>query len=170
VVYSLFTEGRAISMVIAGTWISVYWGSLTAGRLLSGLVVNFVPVSLLLRICIMGMACGAALIWINLTDLVSFLGLVLIGLFCAPVFPSMIATTPARLGKAHTANAVGFQMAAAVLGQSLLPAGIGVFARRNGLEIVAPLLFVAAMLLLALYEMLRAASTRSMQTEAHAVG
>ncbi|MGH7455408.1 MAG: MFS transporter, partial [bacterium] len=33
--YSLFTEGRGVPMMMAGTWVSVYWGCLTAGRLLS---------------------------------------------------------------------------------------------------------------------------------------
>ena len=64
---------------------------------------------------------GATLIWLNITSTLSFVGLALIGLALAPIFPSLIATTPERLGTAHTANGVGFQIAAAVLGQSLLP-------------------------------------------------
>jgi fucose permease len=82
------------------------------------------------------------------------LGLVLIGFSSAPVFPTLIATTPARLGGAHTANGIGFQVAAAVLGQSLLPAVLGVLARNLGLEIVGLSLLSAAILLLALYEVL----------------
>ena len=96
------------------------------------------------------------LIWSNLTNLCSFLGLALIGVSLAPIFPSLIATTPERLGAAHTANGVGLQIAAAVLGQSLLPALVGVLARYLGLEIVGPALFTAAVLLLALYELLLA--------------
>jgi hypothetical protein len=100
------------------------------------------------------MALGAALIWMNVTSLLSFLGLGLMGLVSAPVFPSLIATTPERLGPAHTSNGVGFQIAAAVLGQSLLPALIGVLAGKCGLEIIGPALFVAAAMLLALIQVL----------------
>jgi len=71
-------------------------------------------------------------------------------------FPSLIATTPERLGEAHTANGVGLQIAAAVLGQSLLPALVGVLAHHLGLEIIGPALCTAAVVLLALYESLTA--------------
>ena len=158
--YSLFTEGRAIPMMTAGLWVSVYWGGLTAGRLLSGFVVNFVSTRLLLRFCIIGITFGATLIWLNVTPLLSFIGLAMMGLSSAPIFPSMIASTPIRLGEAHTANAVGFQIAAAVLGQSLLPSLVGVFARNFGVEIIAPTLLASAILLLIIYEMLPATNSR----------
>ena len=139
-----------------GMWVSVYWGSLTIGRLVSGVVVGFVPVSLLLRLCFIAAALGAVLIWFNLTTLGSLLGLALMGVSLAPIFPSLIATTPARLGAVHTANGVGLQIAAAVLGQSFLPALVGILARHLGLEIVGPALCTAAVVLLALYELLLA--------------
>lgn len=150
--YSLFTEARGVPMMTAGTWVSVYWGGLTVGRLLAGVAVGFVPANRLLQICVAGIALGAALIWLNVASLLSFLGLGLMGLASAPVFPSLIATTPARLGSAHTSNGVGFQIAAAVLGQSLLPAFVGVLAGKLGLEIISPALFVAAVMLLALVQ------------------
>jgi fucose permease len=155
-VYSLFTEARAITSSTAGMWVSIYWGSLTLGRLVSGVVVSFVPVPLFLRLCLITAALGAVLIWSNLTTLGSFLGLALLGVSLAPIFPSLIATTPERLGDVHTASGVGLQVAAAVLGQSLLPALVGVLARHLGLEIVGPALCIAAAVLLALYELLLA--------------
>ena len=149
--YSLFTEARGVSMATAGAWVSIYWGGLTAGRLLSGVVTGFVPPHRLVRWCIIGIALGAGLIWSNLTSLLSFFGLGLMGLASAPVFPSLIAATPARLGRAHTANGVGFQIAAAVLGQSLLPALIGLMAQKAGLEIVGPALLVSTLVLAGLH-------------------
>jgi len=159
-VYSLFTESRGISILTAGMWASVYWGGLTAGRLLSGLAVGFVSVRQLLRFCILGVAVGAALIWLNAANLLSFLGLGLMGLALAPIFPSLIAATPTLLGESHTANGVGFQIAASVLGRSLLPGLIGVLAHEFGLEIVGPSLLTAALLLLALHEALLAFSSK----------
>jgi fucose permease len=134
---------------------------LTAGRLISGVIVGFAPVRRVLRFSILGILAGASLIWADLANPVSFAGLALIGLSCAPVFPSLIAATPARLGSEHAANAVGFQIAAAVLGQALLPALVGVFAGRFGLNVIGPALFTAAALLLALYEALTAASPKT---------
>src|SRR5206468_3836869 len=141
---------------MAGMLVSMCWGSLTVGRLVCGAVVSFMSVYLLLRLCIIGVALGATLIWLNIASMLSFVGLSLIGLALAPIFPSLIATTPERLGNAHTANGVGFQIAAAVLGQSLLPGMLGILARHLGLEIVGPALLAAALVLLVLYEMFMA--------------
>jgi fucose permease len=159
--YSLFTEERGISARAAGIWVSVYWGSLTVGRVLFGIVVDRARIDLLLRGCLVAVVVGTALIWLDRSDLLSVLGLALVGLALAPIFPSLIATTPARLGPAHTANAVGFQVSAAALGGALVPGAIGLLAGRAGLGVIAPALFVAACLLLALYEVVTRRSPRS---------
>ncbi len=154
--YSLFTESRGVSMGIAGTWVSVYWGAFTAGRIISGLAADFTRHSNLLRFCIIGVVFGASLLWLDLTNLASFLGLALIGIALAPIFPTLIANTPGRLGAIHTANGVGFQIAAASLGLSLLPTIVGLMANRFGLEIIGPLLFASSVVLFILFEMLTA--------------
>jgi hypothetical protein len=77
-------------------------------------------------------------IWLNAASLLSLLGLGLMGLASAPVFPSLIATTPARMVR-RTGNAVGFQIAAAVLANRY-PAFAGVLAGRLGLEVIGPAL------------------------------
>jgi fucose permease len=96
--YSLFTEARAIPAGTAGMWVSMYWGGLTRGRLVCGAVVSFMSVYLLLRLCIIGAALDATLLWLNIASMLSCVGLALIGLALAPIFPSLIATTPERLG------------------------------------------------------------------------
>jgi fucose permease len=72
--YSLFTEARGVSMMKAGAWVSIYWGGLTAGRLISGMAAAWVPERWLVRWCIIGIAVGAGLIWSNVTSEVSFFG------------------------------------------------------------------------------------------------
>lgn len=159
-VYSLWTERRGLPAMTAGAWVSVYWGCLTAGRLASGVILSWVTMRQLLRLCILGLAVGATLIWLHPTSLMSGLGLALIGLAAAPIFPALIATTPERLGEAHAANSIGFQIAAAVLGQALLPATIGFLARSLSLEVVGPMLLLSALVLLGLYEALMRHPTR----------
>jgi len=156
--YTLFTQSRAVTMMTAGFWVSVYWVALTVGRLLAGIAVGVVPANRLLRVCVAAMALGALAIWLNIANVVSFLGLGLLGLSSAPVFPSLIATTPLRLGSEHVGNGVGFQIAAAVLGQSLLPALIGVLAGKFGLESIGPSLFVFVVILVALVQLLTSSS------------
>jgi fucose permease len=161
--FSLFTEGRGIGMREAGMWVSVYFGCLTVSRVVFGFVAEWRAARWLLRGCLVAVAVGAALIWLNISGLSSALGLALIGFAAGPIFPSLIAATPRRVGDAHTANAVGFQISAAVLGASLLPAAVGIVADRLGLESVGPALLSLALMLIALYEILRLAKPKELR-------
>ena len=75
-------------------------------------------------------------------------GVAIAGSACGPIFPTLVATTPARVGAAHTANAVGVQIAASGLGLSIVPALVGVAAEARGIEAIAVLLVGLAMLLI----------------------
>jgi len=150
--YSLFTEARGVAPTVAGMWVSVYWAALTVGRILLGVVVDRLGVVRTMRVCMLGVMMGCALMWWNVTDLVSFLGLALVGFAEAPLFPSLISDTPRRVGHAHAPNAIGFQVAAAGLGVAVLPGLAGVLAERWGLEIIGPFLFVAAVAMFILHE------------------
>jgi fucose permease len=152
--YTLFTESRGVPMGTAGAWVSLYWGAFTIGRIVSGLAADKIPAKRLLRFSIAGMALGAVLLWLNLTAYSGFAGLVFMGIAAAPIFPTLIATTPGRIGEIHTSNSVGFQIAAAALGLSLLPALVGLSAEEFGLESVGPVLFSSSILLFAAYELL----------------
>jgi fucose permease len=157
--FTLFTESRGVSRMTAGTWASVYWGCFTGGRIISGFVANRISTKLMMRTSIGGIIAGAILLWINLAPLLSFVGVALIGLACAPIFPTMIATTPDRISQRFVANLIGLQISAAVLGQSALPSLIGVLAGKFGLEVLPPTLLIAAILLLTLSETLFAKSS-----------
>jgi fucose permease len=148
--YSLFTEGRGFSHEWAGFSVSAYWGSLTLGRVVSGTLrwppsrllrgaVLFVPVFAFLVAAAPGPAFGCA-------------ALALLGFAGGPVFPLLIAGTPGRVGEAHSANAVGVQVAAACLGSAALPWAAGVLARAWGLEAIAASLVAAALLAASLHE------------------
>lgn len=150
--YSLFTELRSIDPVVAGFWVSVYWGSLTVGRIVFGALVARIGIAPLLRTGMLGVVCGAALTWWNPTDLLGFLGLALMGFSMAPIFPLSISATPQRLGAEHTANAIGFQVAAASLGLGVLPGFAGILAEAFSLEIVGPFLFVTSVAMFLLHE------------------
>jgi fucose permease len=152
--YTLFTEARGISPATAGTSVSAYWGALTAGRILSGALASRVPADTMLRASMLGLVAGAALISLR-AGAAGLLGLIVMGLSAAPIFPLLIAGTPARLGQAHAANAIGFQVGAAVLGQSVVPSSVGLLAGRRGLEAIGPCLAAAAVLLLMLFSAAR---------------
>ncbi|HSE40653.1 MAG TPA: MFS transporter [Acidobacteriota bacterium] len=150
--YTLLTEARRIDIATAGMWVSVYWITFTAGRLLSGFIANRVQPNSFLRVSIIGVIIGAALLWQNGSHETSFIGLAMMGLFCAPIFPTLIATTPTRLGVANAANAIGFQIAAATISWSAIPALLGLLAGNMGLSFLAPAFFLLTVLVMVFHE------------------
>jgi fucose permease len=150
--YTLLTESRGVSPGLAGTWIAVYWASLTAGRVVCGVLARHVAASRLLRLATAGAVLGALLLWWDRAASLGPVGLALTGFTLAPVYPLLIAETPGRLGSSHVRAAVGFQVAAASLGTAALPGLAGLLAARMGLEVIGPFLFCAAAVLLCLHE------------------
>ncbi|MEW6271048.1 MAG: MFS transporter, partial [Thermodesulfobacteriota bacterium] len=118
--YAMLTESRGVAPSVAGAWISVFWLGLTAGRFGFGAILGRAPLVVLLRASLVAIAVGAALIALDVADGATFAGMALCGLAMAPLFPTLIATTPARVGVAHTANAVGFQIAGATVGTAIV--------------------------------------------------
>ena len=152
--YTLFTEARGVAPSAAGMWVSIFWGSLTVGRIVSGFVVDRLGIVSSARLGLIGVILGAAGVWWNVADVVGFLGLALIGFSLAPLFPLLISHTPKRLGAAHAPNAIGFQVAAAGLGLSLVPGLAGVLAESLGLEIIGPFLLLASIATFLLHEVI----------------
>lgn len=150
--YSLLTEARGVEMVAAGAWVGAYWASLAVGRVVVGSLTRRLTTTALLRIS-MGLApVGALLLWSDHGRLASLLGLLVLGISFAPIYPLLIAETPKRLGRGSTSYAIGFQVAAAYLGTATLPGGAGVLARWNGLEMIGPFLLTGTLLQLVLHE------------------
>jgi fucose permease len=148
--YSLFTA-RGMSTGAAGVWVGAYWGCLTAGRLLAGLVAHRLGSRVLLNASMAGTLVGTALIWWSPTPVVGAVGLALTGLSLAAIFPTLIAITPTRLGIERARSAIGYQVAAAALGGAVLPSLAGVLASRWSLEVIGPLLVVATGLMIVLH-------------------
>ena len=49
------------------------------------------------------------------------IGLILLGLGCAPIFPSLLHATPTNFGKQSSQAMMGIQMASAYTGTTLMP-------------------------------------------------
>lgn len=72
----------------------------------------------------------------------------LLGLGCAPVYPSLIHATPARFGEELSGRAIGIQMAGSYVGSVLMPPAFGFVAAHFSVMLwpVALAIFVACLL------------------------
>jgi fucose permease len=84
----------------------------------------------------------------------------MLGFSLAPIFPLLISLTPARLGEARAAHAIGLQVSAACLGSAALPGAAGLLARWRGLESIGAFLVVGTVLLALLHEALLVVARR----------
>lgn len=149
--FTLLTKSRFLAEKQAGLWTSLYWGSLTIGRIVFGIVLTTIPVSRVLTGAIIGIAAGVILFTLDLSTTTNLLGVVMLGFANAPVFPSLISVTPVQIGKEHTATAVGVQISMAMLGAALLPGLAGLLSDNFGLEIISKVFSVAALTLAGLF-------------------
>ena len=151
--FPFYTETRGVGLETAGYWVSIYWGSLTIGRLLFGFIVNHTGATTTLRACMIGVILGAIGFMVPINS-VSFAGLGLIGFAQAPIFPLLVSETPKRLGSALATRAIGYQVGAAGLGIATLPGLAGVIADKWGLEQIGIFILIASLCLFTLHELI----------------
>lgn len=120
---------------------ALFWAGLAGARIALGFVVDRVGPDRLLRLAVPVAVAAAALLQAGLAD---FAALALLAAMLAPVYPTLMARTPARLGGALAVHAIGFQVAAAMAGVALLPGALGLAA-----DLAGPAAVPAGILLLA---------------------
>lgn len=69
-----------------------------------------------------------------LSHKVALIGLIIIGLGCAPIYPCIIHSTPSNFGKDKSQAVIGVQMASAYVGNLLMPPLFGIIA--NNISVI----------------------------------
>ena len=127
---SYLVKAKRFLPEIAAGWFSLFFLGITAGRALSGFVSIKLSNETLIRIGTVLMIAGVIVMLLPLPALFSLCALVLIGLGLAPIFPSMLHQTPVHFGKDNAQATMGFQMACAYTGTTLMPPLLGqIFSR-----------------------------------------
>lgn len=131
---SYLTEFRGVEAETAALFASLYYLGITAGRFLNGFVANRLGDRIMIRICVIVMAVGALMVALPLpTNGVALAGLLVIGFGCAPVYPSIIHSTPINFGRENSQSIVGIQMASAYCGSTAAPLVFGWIAQAGGI-------------------------------------
>jgi fucose permease len=144
--YTLLTQYRVLSEGLAGTAVSLFWISLTAGRFLLGAIADRVGVRRLLMLCVTTGLLGGLSFALAPWPWVSISGLAVLGASLAPLYPGMMTLTPRHLGRLAD-HAVGFQVGGAMLGQVSVPSLGGVLLVAYGPAALNALVGVMALLL-----------------------
>ena len=146
---SFLVHERGIAAETAAKFASLFYIGITAGRALCGFISEKLGDRRMIRLGLLVIAAGIALLLLPLPDQFSLAGLITVGFGCAPVYPSLIHATPAVFGTAHAQALIGMQMASAYIGTTLMPPLFGLTADRAGLQIF-PLFLLLFLVLMAL--------------------
>lgn len=126
---SYLVEGRGVGKELAAAFGSLFFIGITAGRFLSGIVSERFGDRNMIRMGTAVIVCGAVLVLLPVSsDLPALMGLVVIGLGCAPIYPSIIHSTPANFGAENSQAIIGIQMASAYTGSTFMPPLFGLLA------------------------------------------
>jgi fucose permease len=119
---------RNISPEIAAQWIALYYIGITAGRFVSGFLTMRFNNQQMVRLGQGLIACGIIMLLLPFGTLLLLPGFFIIGLGCAPIFPSLLHETPENFGNEHSQAIMGIQMASAYIGTTLMPPIFGYLA------------------------------------------
>lgn len=157
--FILLTEGRGIGTAVAGIAVAGYWGGMTVSRLALGIFGDRIDPDRVLTASGVATVISLFVLWFAPTPWIGIVALIGSGIAHGSVFPLEMILTARRFGAAYTPWAVGYEIAAANVGVALVAGGIGLLVGRWDAAIVAPALFIIAILLLAAIEALRVRST-----------
>lgn len=120
---------------LAASFVALYYFGITFGRFLSG----FFTMKWKDEQLVLG---GSAIVFFGIFLLFTpwskamvLPALILIGLGCAPVYPSVIHSTPYNFGVEHSSALIGAQMASAYVGTLIMPPLFGVLGRSFSMKL-----------------------------------
>lgn len=151
---SYFVLYRGLSTDTAATLAGLFFIGITVGRALSGFLTIKFNDKQMIRLGQGIILAGIISLLLPFGESTSFLGLVLIGLGCAPVYPCIIHSTPEHFGADKSQAIIGVQMASAYVGICIMPPLFGLIANHINVALLPVYLFAILILMIVMHELL----------------
>ena len=116
----------------AAGFAALFYLGITVGRALNGFLAIRYEDDTLIRMGEGILAVGVLLLLIPGGMCLPVAGLILVGLGCAPIYPSIVHSTPRHFGPENSQAVIGVQMACAYIGSLLMPPLFGLLANHIG--------------------------------------
>jgi fucose permease len=146
---SFLVQTKGVAADVAAGFISVYYLGITIGRFICGFFTVKLSNSCLIRVGEFIIGIGALLLMLVDQTYFNLLALILIGLGCAPIYPSMLHETPIRFGRNNSSKLMGIQMAFAYLGSTFVPPIFGLMFSVLGIRIYPVFILVLLIIMFA---------------------
>lgn len=141
---------NGLSTEAAAGCAALFFVGITVGRVFSGFLTIRFNDTQMIRLGEAIVAVGIGTLLLPLETTAAFLGLLLIGLGCAPIYPCIMHSTPDHFGAARSQALMGVQTASGYVGTCVMPPLFGLLAGRVGLSLfpgylLAALIFMGLM-------------------------
>ena len=146
---------RGIAEAPAATFAGLFYLGMTIGRALNGFLTMRWKDSALIRMGAAIMVLGIIILLIPAGQTLALIGLVVVGLGCAPVYPCIIHSTPETFGPERSQAVIGVQMAGAYLGGLLMPPLFGLIANHVNIALFPVYLLLLAAAMIFSYQLLQ---------------
>lgn len=145
---------KGITAETAARWISLFYFGITFGRFLSGFITLKLNQRQMVRMGQAILACGVMLLFLPLGNLVLITGFFLVGLGCAPIYPSLLHETPVNFGSEYSQAIMGIQMACAYVGTTFMPPLFGMIAANITYKLFPAYLGILLLMMIVMVESL----------------
>ena len=132
---SFLVMEKGIPPEIAAKWIALYYIGITFGRFISGFVTMKLNNRQMVRLGQAIIGCGIVVLVLPFGNSALLSGLFMIGLGCAPIYPSLLHETPKNFGEEYSQAIMGIQMGSAYIGTTIMPPVFGRIASYVGFSI-----------------------------------
>jgi len=150
---SYLIEKMGLAASVSGYLVALYYGSIMVGRFLSGFVVVRLGNRGLIRLGLMIVSGGLIMMFVAEDVMFLRLGMILMGLGLAPLYPAMMHETPRRFKEDLATRLIGYQVGIAYGGGMIITAGLGFLFNVFDLSIFYPLVLVVIVLMIILSEL-----------------
>ena len=144
---------RGFSPELAASFAGLFFMGIALGRALNGFFTLKFTDTQLTRAGFCIILLGIAAVLLPLGNTAALIGLSLIGLGCAPIYPSIIHATPERFGAEHSQAVIGVLMASAYLGNCLMPPIFGLIANHISISLLPVYLLLILVLMASMHRL-----------------
>lgn len=139
----------------AARYASMFFIGITVGRGLNAIIALKLKDRTMVRIGLTIIAIGIIVMIIPASSIITLIGLILIGLGCAPIYPSLIHATPDSFGEDKSQAVIGIQMAFAYIGVLALPPLFGFIADFTDISLLPVYITILFVVMLISFERLQ---------------
>lgn len=149
---SYLVQNRGITAEVASGCASLFYLGITAGRAVNGFLAMKYSDRTLIRLGLGIIFTGIVLMFLPFHPAFAFVGFVVIGLGCAPIYPCIIHMTPDLFGKEKSQAIMGVQIACAYCGFCIMPPLFGFIANHISIALLPAYLIVFLLLMILMHE------------------